>query len=310
MTEGGEGPQETGPGDQGWHGITRRQFFGSAAVAAGATIVWTSRFPFADAAIGQQLNPRTSGPTGPTGPTGPFVPPPATATTTTTTTTTPTGPTGPTGTTGSSGPSSSPTDRWLTQAYRDLLHRDPDPGGLAAWEAALNAGQTRTQVAGGIISSLEYRSDLVQGWYTKFLGRSPSMVEVTFWAGVLRTKSIEQVAANILGSSEYYSRSGGTAQGFLSALYRDLLGRPIDSQGSAAWSSDLSRMSRTQVALDIEDSVEYRTDELVGWFASYLHRQPAGSEISAWLKVMEGGAGAGQVIATIIGSQEYFDEVG
>ena len=69
-------------------------------------------------------------------------------------------------------------------------------------------------------------------------------------------------------------------------------------------------MSRTQVALDIEDSVEYRTDELVGWFASYLHRQPAGSEISAWLRAMQGGAGAGQVIATIIGSQEYFDEVG
>jgi hypothetical protein len=49
--------------------FTRRQAVAGGA-AFGAAVVWTSQFPFADAAIGQVISARTLGPTGTTGPTG------------------------------------------------------------------------------------------------------------------------------------------------------------------------------------------------------------------------------------------------
>src|ERR1700760_4120773 len=48
--------------------FTRRQAVASGA-AFGAAVVWTSQFPFADAAIGRVIN-ASVGPTGTTGPTG------------------------------------------------------------------------------------------------------------------------------------------------------------------------------------------------------------------------------------------------
>lgn len=74
------------------------------AVAIGAAVVWTSEFPFADAAIGQTLEP-ADGPTGPTGPTGTTAPTGATGSTTTTPTTTATTVPGGPSDTGASGAS-------------------------------------------------------------------------------------------------------------------------------------------------------------------------------------------------------------
>ena len=76
-------------------GMTRRHFV-AGSVAFGAAVVWTSPFPFGDAAIGQVIHgqasfapPHAVGPTGASGPSGP---------------TGSSGPSGPSGPTGSSGP--------------------------------------------------------------------------------------------------------------------------------------------------------------------------------------------------------------
>jgi hypothetical protein len=84
--------------------FTRRQAVAGGA-AFGAAVVWTSQFPFADAAIGQVISARTLGPTGTTGPTGSGEkeggetastgPTAATGTTSSTGSTGQTGPTGP-----------------------------------------------------------------------------------------------------------------------------------------------------------------------------------------------------------------------
>ncbi len=84
--------------------FTRRQAVAGGA-AFGAAVVWTSQFPFADAAIGQVISARTLGPTGTTGPTEKEAEKPAdkTATQTETGSTGP-GATGPTGPSTTSGP--------------------------------------------------------------------------------------------------------------------------------------------------------------------------------------------------------------
>jgi len=69
------GPDNRGSGrERPDDGVTRRRFV-AGGVAIGAAVVWTSPFPFADAAIGQILPVDeafgSAGPTGPTGSSGP-----------------------------------------------------------------------------------------------------------------------------------------------------------------------------------------------------------------------------------------------
>ncbi len=54
-----------------------------------------------------------------------------------------------------------PTQCFLSQAYRDVLNREIDPTGLAAWTQALNSGFTRQQVVRAITASHEYRTVVV-----------------------------------------------------------------------------------------------------------------------------------------------------
>src|SRR5262249_33942208 len=61
---------------------------------------------------------------------------------------------------------------FVAEAYRDLLSREPDPGGLAGWSGALDQGLSRSQFVLNIEGSLEYRTDLVQTLYQTFLGRA------------------------------------------------------------------------------------------------------------------------------------------
>ncbi|HEX3911250.1 MAG TPA: hypothetical protein VHW67_11190 [Solirubrobacteraceae bacterium] len=69
------GDRPDGPQQDAGEGADERRFTRRQAVAGGAAfgaaVVWTSQFPFADAAIGQVISARTLGPTGTTGPTGP-----------------------------------------------------------------------------------------------------------------------------------------------------------------------------------------------------------------------------------------------
>jgi hypothetical protein len=84
--------------------FTRRQAVAGGA-AFGAAVVWTSQFPFADAAIGQVIRAGSEGTTGTTGTTGPTGPPEKeeTKTETKTDTTSSTGTTASTGSTGATG---------------------------------------------------------------------------------------------------------------------------------------------------------------------------------------------------------------
>src|SRR5207302_6680064 len=122
---------------------------------------------------------------------------------------------------------------FVQQAYVDLLHRSADPGGLIAWVNALDSGSlTRTQVSMGIEGSQEFRGVEVQGLYERFLHRSADPAGLGGGVSFLMNGgSIEQLEAILIGSTEYFqTRAGGTNDGFLNALYEDVLHRPIDQQ--------------------------------------------------------------------------------
>ncbi len=98
------------------------------------------------------------------------------------------------------------TPGFLGSLYCDLLHRTIDPTSLATFEQALAAGATRQQVAQQVLSSTEYRRDLVTGFYLSFLHRVPSLSELGVWIGDLQMGATdEHIVTALLSSQEYFN---------------------------------------------------------------------------------------------------------
>jgi hypothetical protein len=152
--------------------------------------------------------------------------------------------------------------------YHLLLHRAPDPDGLAA----------------GI-------NMLAQG------------------------NSVDQLEADILSSDEYFmTRGGGTNVGWLTAVYQDVLGQPLDAASQQTYTQALaSGMSRLQVAQAIISSPQGLMVQVATLYNKFLHRMfdPAGMD--AYLSYMQGTGNSGHpvniewVTAAILGSTEYFN---
>jgi hypothetical protein len=66
-------------------------------------------------------------------------------------------------------------------------------------------------------------------WYTHYLGRNVDQAGMNFWAPRLASQNPQDVLAGILASDEYLNRNGGTPDGLVLGLYRDVLGRTPDS---------------------------------------------------------------------------------
>jgi hypothetical protein len=92
---------------------------------------------------------------------------------------------------------------------------------------------------------------LVEGWYARFLNRAPDAFAGGWIAALRRGQSPEAVLAQILGSPEYFARGGGTPQGFLHRLYRDVVGRPPFPQELNYWLPRMTFMSPSEVAFHV-----------------------------------------------------------
>jgi Domain of unknown function (DUF4214) len=89
----------------------------------------------------------------------------------------------------------------------------------------------------------------VANWYRRFLNREPDPGGLATWVEGLRSgNSPERTLASILGSPEYYAKSGNTPDGFIHTLYRDLLGREPTESEFAFWLRRMYHQDRTDVA--------------------------------------------------------------
>jgi hypothetical protein len=199
---------------------------------------------------------------------------------------------------------------FVTQLYADLLGRTPDQSGLQVWVNALNANQlTRTQVAFQFEQSQEYRLRTLGQLYTQLLKRAIDSTGSTGWLSFLQGGgTFEQVEASILASPEYYQvRGGGTVNGYLTALYGDVLHRVPDASGQAAFSAALNQgVGRQIVTTLMLSSPESDMLEVKGMFNQFLRRDPDPSGATAFFNALQAGTSNEAVISIILGSPEYF----
>jgi hypothetical protein len=197
---------------------------------------------------------------------------------------------------------------WLDRVYRDLLHRALDPFGQAAWTVLLNQGVSRQLVVGMIEQSVEYRTDEVQTLYQQLLHRSADPVGLNGWVNALGSgMTILEVEAGILGSPEFFQDSGSTKQGFVNALYEDLLGREPDPGGLAvALTALANNVSRQAVAAAVLARDEFHADLITALYEQFLQRAPDPVGFNLSMQALRGGFSEEGLIAVLLGSDEYF----
>lgn len=199
------------------------------------------------------------------------------------------------------------TQRYVDQVYRDLLNRDAEAQAQTYWTTALNNGLTRLQFADTVAASPEYRSREIQNIFSRYLGRSADPASLTSFSQFMaQGGTLESATAILIGSQEYYTKHGATSTNFADAMYRDLLGRPVDSAALASINAELGAgIARSTIAAQVMGTAEYRND-----FVDADYRQFLGRAADTSALVTARGLSDEQLVAILVASDEYFNRVG
>lgn len=95
---------------------------------------------------------------------------------------------------------------WVTELYRQILHRDPDAGGLQAWVNLTNSGRMdRGSIAENFYQSTESRMDRVAALYQALLKRAPDPTGWPYWTAQVLTTGDLWLAVSLASSQEYWN---------------------------------------------------------------------------------------------------------
>jgi hypothetical protein len=195
----------------------------------------------------------------------------------------------------------------VTGYYYDLLHRPPSSGELAAWNTAVQNGITSLQIAQAFVTSSEYRTDLIRANFEQLLGRDPNSHETSSWLNEMRAGAgVQELVASLVVSDEYYLNHRGTYTPWLNALYQDVLGRPADPAGFAAWHQELLMgVPRGQIVNGLVYSQENFSRQVTSAYIDLLNRLPDSAGAGFWQAALSGGLAVEQMDTTIAASAEY-----
>ena len=148
----------------------------------------------------------------------------------------------------------------ITEAYREVLGRAPEEGGMTAWLNGMRAGVLAPDDAYRAFLGLdEYyivtggtESGFVAAIYDKILHRTAGQEEIEGWSRVVAAAGRAAVVDSIWMSVE-------TARARVAVMYRAYLGREPDQGGMEAWGDHGLRYGDNSVRMGILGSPEYQS---------------------------------------------------
>jgi len=203
----------------------------------------------------------------------------------------------------------SETERYIAQTYEDLLNRQPEPAGLQYWTGELGRGTPRTAVSYALAISSEHRERFVDALFRDYLNRAAERAgRDSFVADLSRGATMNQIRASILGSQEYYVRfGGGSVDGYITALYEEVLNRQPDAPGRTFWRNELARgVSKPTMASALLSSQEALRRLVDARFQQLLRRGVDTGGRDYWVSLLQRGFREERLIAELIGSDEYY----
>src|SRR5262249_12548468 len=120
----------------------------------------------------------------------------------------------------------------------------------------------------------------------------------------------EQVLIGVLSSQEYFTHTGATDISFINHLFQDALIRKVDAGTLNGFLFQAEITPRTTIADVLDHSVEYQANLVAGYYSRLLGRPASNDEITARILQFQQKVTDEQVVANIIGSDEYFGKNG
>ena len=167
---------------------------------------------------------------------------------------------------------------WLRSLYTDVLARPLSAPDAVYWLGQMEAGQTYATVGNAIVRSAEHNTQLVQGYFGRYLRRgvAPSPASIAPFVDRLNNgERRESVITSVLASDEYFRFVGGTTDAFIYAAYADLLAQGVapDATALAYWRSRPA--VRTELPLNLMATTDqYNFNVIRALFAVDLRRYP------------------------------------
>jgi hypothetical protein len=196
---------------------------------------------------------------------------------------------------------------FIDQAYLDLLQRPASPTDIANGLLLLGS-ESRYQFALSLDTRTEYYQLLVESYIPALLGRPATPTDLAGLTGLFSSNSDEFVQAQLAGSAEFFLKSGSTEAGFVTALFKDFLNRTPTNSEVTFWVGELGTKSRNTVAAEFLGTLAYDQDLVSGYYLQFLRRPADSTGLALFATDLNGGTLTDeQVIATMIGSDEYFN---
>jgi hypothetical protein len=200
---------------------------------------------------------------------------------------------------------------FVNSAFQDILGRKPDTGGLNFYVGLLNSGSaTREQVATALLTSTEYRINLVNADFKGYLNRPVATPDISYWVGQIQQGvPDEQLIVRIGGSLEGYQNNGNGHKQWITRLYNKVLGRDPEASGLQFYLNILTggyQNQRILTAQSIASSTEARTNRIKDSYTKYLGRPASPGDVNSWLAQFLTGMSNQQFVANLVGSGEYF----
>lgn len=177
---------------------------------------------------------------------------------------------------------------FVNKIYEDYLGRAADPVGLSGWVGALQNGMSLFTFVYSIANSPEHMGTVAAADYLRYLRRGIDPVGLQGWTNFLVfTHRNDLIEAGFLASDEYWNNFGhqNTAT-WLSQVYLDALGRPIDPSGMYGWTAALQAgTSRLAVATALVQSFEGAEVQVDQGYQEALHRAADPVGRSGWATV-------------------------
>ncbi len=187
----------------------------------------------------------------------------------------------------------------ITGLYKNLLGRESDAKGLEYWVDAVESGSlSMAQVVATMAASGEAQRDVapVVRLYFSAFNRAPDSEGLEYWVDQVQGgMSLEDIAAGFAGSQEFAALYGMELSDleFVSAVYRNVLGRDAEDDGLAYWMNQIALGgNRNAVLAQISNSAESIahsavTTQVVLTYQGLLERSPTLQEIENALQDQE-----------------------
>ena len=177
-----------------------------------------------------------------------------------------------------------PAEDWAAAIVLDVVGRQATHREVELTADRLDRGWPKADIAVGLTRGSEWAGMVVDDLYELILHRGPDSAGRAYWVDRLGGGSwTRDVASDLFGSPEFTELSGGTAMGYVDAVYERVLGRTPDRGGIDYWTFSIEQGApRSEVAIHVFTSVEANGNRVDDMYDHLLGRAPDAGGRAFW----------------------------